>query len=122
MIDELWQSLIQKASLPCNKHEYWDQQGPMQVICDSRRRYHRFFFRGKAIAYTNQGDFAVYLKDLSRMGIGFYSPAQLFPCDEIQLELPERKHLTLRITRCTRLKNGCFDCGSVFLNSTAPTF
>ena len=86
----------------------------MQVLSDSRRRYHRFFMRGKALAYTDIGEFAVYLKDVSRMGIGFYCPEQLFPCDEIQLELPDRKHLVVKVTRCIRLGEACFDCGSMF--------
>ena len=119
MIESIWNSLPKQAVLPCVEEEYWSQQGPLRLCTDSRRRYYRFFLRGKAVAYTSQGEMAVYLKDLSRMGIGFYSPEQLFPCDQIQLELPERKHLVVRITRCVRLGENCFDCGSVFSNGAA---
>ena len=119
MTDSLWRAVVHRAALPCSEQDYWSRTGPMQVRTDSRRRYHRFFLRGKGIAYTNHGELAIYVKDLSRMGIGFYSPLQMFPCDEIRLQMPDNRMLAVRITRCIRLDNNCFDCGSVFTCESA---
>lgn len=123
IIEETWDALLCKAALPCSVDEYWSENGPLQIRSDSRRRYHRQFFRAKGIVISDYGELAVYMKDLSRMGIGFYSPVQLFPCDKIELRLAGREPLPLHVSRCRRLGENCFDCGSVFkgLNSHDPT-
>ena len=85
----------------------------MRVQADSQRRYNRTYLRGIGILHCEEQDLAVYLKDLSRMGVGFYSPVQLFPGDWVELQLTGKKLLKLQITRCLRIRDRCFDCGSV---------
>ncbi len=113
-----WNSLDLRPELPCSEKEYWNQSGPVRVQADSQRRYNRTYLRGIGILHCKEGDLAVYVKDLSRMGVGFYSPVQLFPCDRVELQLSGKKLLRLQITRCLRIRDRCFECGSVFGFST----
>jgi hypothetical protein len=114
LIDYHWQSLDLRAELPCHKDEYWDRSGPMCVQTHSQRRYHRYYLREMGIVHRHAQDLAVYAKDVSRMGVGFYSPIQLFPCDRVKLQLPGKKTLSLQVTRCLRIRDRCFECGTVY--------
>ncbi len=114
LIEYHWQSLDVRAELPCSKKEYWDRSGPMCVQTHSQRRYHRYYLREMGIVHRQGQDLAIYAKDVSRMGIGFYSPIQLFPCDWVQLQLPGKKPLSLQVTRCLRIRDRCFECGTVY--------
>ena len=107
-------SLDPRPELPCSESEYWNRSGPLRVQVDSQRRYNRTYLRGIGVLHCKEGDLAVYIKDLSRMGIGVYSPMQLFPCDQVELQLPGKKMLSLQITRCLRIRDCCFDCGTVY--------
>ena len=114
VIDDIWNSLSPQAMLPCSAQEYWSKSGPTRTQNDSRRCHHRFYLRGMGIARSDQGLLAIYLKDVSRMGVGFYSPVQLFPCDEVELHVTGDRLLQINITRCIRLGKHCFDCGSTY--------
>ncbi len=114
LIECHWNSLSLRSELPCSEEEYWNQSGPVKVQVDTQRRYNRTYLRGIGILHCKERDLAVYVKDLSRMGIGFYSPVQLFPCDWVELQLPGNKLLSLQITRCLRIRDRCFDCGTVY--------
>ncbi len=81
LIEYLWNSLDLRPELPCSEKEYWNQSGLMRVHANTQRRYNRTYLRGIGILHWKERDLAVFVKDLSRMGIGFYSPVQLFPCD-----------------------------------------
>lgn len=114
LVEYHWQSLEVRAELPCDKDEYWNCSGPMRVQTHSQRRFHRYYLREMGIVHRDGQDLAVYTKDVSRMGVGFYSPIQLFPCDWVQLQLPSKKTLSLQVTRCLRIRDRCFECGSIY--------
>ena len=118
LIEYHWNSLGPRPELPCSEKEYWNQSGPMRVHADTQRRYNRTYLRGIGILHGKERNLAIFVKDLSRMGIGFYSPVQLFPCDWVELQLSGKKLLNLQITRCLRIRDRCFECGSVFGFST----
>ena len=118
LIEYHWNSLDLRSELPCSEKEYWNRSGPVSVQANSQRRYNRTYLREIGILHSKEGDLAVYAKDLSRMGIGFYSPVQLFPCDRVELQIPGKILLNLKIVRCLRIRDRCFDCGTVFGFST----
>jgi hypothetical protein len=114
LIESLWHSLDLRAELPCSKQEYWDHTGPMRVQYDSERRYHRYYLREIGVVQHSGQNLAVYTKDVSRIGVGFFSPIQLFPCDRVELQLPGKNTLSLEIARCLRIRDRCFECGTVY--------
>ena len=111
---EFWNSLPIRADLPCSPDKYLDKSGPLGVLRESRRGYHRFYLRTIALLRCDGNEYAAYCKDLSRMGIGFFSPVQLFPGDVISLEIPGNKPLRLEVARCIRIRERCYECGSQF--------
>ncbi|MCA9235706.1 MAG: PilZ domain-containing protein [Planctomycetales bacterium] len=81
---------------------------------DSRRKYHRFHLREQAVLRYAAGTFAVYTKDVSRMGMGVMVPEQLFPCDEFELLMPGEQWISLIVRRCRRVQEECYDVGAEF--------
>jgi hypothetical protein len=114
LIDSFWESTKFKATLPEPEKDYFAPQGPMPVSSDSRRVYHRFYLRGKAILNRHGSRIGVFTKDVSRQGIGFLSPVQLLPKERVQMRLPGATELKLVVTRCRRIDQGCFDAGAKF--------
>ena len=109
-----WSRLPSRVQLPVSQEEFFALRGPLPVHPESRRRFHRFYLRGLAILRYQGHEYAGYAKDISRMGLGFYSPIQLFPCDEVTILMPEREPILAEVTRCLRIGNACYECGTVF--------
>jgi hypothetical protein len=82
------------------------------------RSYDRYYYRTKALLTRDGTTLAVYVKDISRMGIGLISPVQLFPCDRVELIVSEQRRYTLDVVRCRRLAANCYCCGATFVLST----
>ena len=118
MTEEFWNSLPMRADLPCSPDQYLSKEGPYEVLPGSRRGYHRFYFRGIAVLRYGGTDYAGYCKDLSRLGIGLYSPIQLYPGDTLLMEVPGKDPLKLEVMRCVRIRERCYECGSRFTSST----
>ena len=116
---QAWSRLTERADLPCSPDQYFDPAGPLPSCTDSRRRFHRIHLRSVAIIWRQGKALAGYSRDVSRMGVGFYSPVQLFPGDTVSFGLPGKPPICLEITRCVRRRQRCYECGSVF--RTAPT-
>ena len=114
IVQQQWESLENRAELPGDAEQYWAKSGPMPVITDTQRRFNRHYLREIAVLRYQDSTLGVYTKDVSRMGFGFYSPIQLFPGDEVELNLPGRDPLNLHVARCKRLENKCYDCGANF--------
>jgi hypothetical protein len=116
LIADFWESTEAKARLPEAEHEFLAPQGPMPVSPENKRGYHRFFMRGKALLKRRGSFVGIYTKDVSRQGIGFLSPMQLLPKERVRMRLPGASELTLEVTRCRRVNEGCFDSGARFVS------
>jgi hypothetical protein len=110
-----WDALKQKAQLPKQLQHYFDRRGAMPVHPDSRRAYHRFYLRSKAIVRRQDMFLGVYTADASRKGIRFLSPVQLLPKERLGIRLPKTKEFQIEITRCRRLEDACYECGARFV-------
>ena len=109
-----WTELVPRAELPCTLQEYLASGGAMSQKADSTRQYVRVALRSIAIIIIDDQPYAAYAKDVSKSGLGFYSPVQLFPKTIARAWLPGHSLLRLRLTRCRRLAPNCFECGGVF--------
>jgi len=115
LIARLWETTEPKVRLPEKLgSEFFNPAGPMPVHQDSRRGYHRYFMRGKAILKRNGVMLGSYTKDVSRQGVGFLSPVPLLPLQRVQLHLINGTELKLEVARCRRVDQNCFDCGARF--------
>jgi len=109
-----WEQLPSRAELPCSWPEYAAGAGTVHTRPDSTRQFCRVALRSIAIAWVGDAAHAVYTKDVSKTGMGFYSPIQLLPRASVRIWVPGRSVLGLRVSRCKRLGERCFECGTQF--------
>jgi hypothetical protein len=109
-----WEQLASRAELPCSWQDYAAGAGAVHTKADSTRQYCRVALRSIAIVWADGVAHAVYTKDVSKMGLGFYSPVHLLPRSSVRIWLPGRSPLGLKVTRCRRLDERCFECGALF--------
>jgi hypothetical protein len=109
-----WHQLTSRAQLPCSWQEYAAGAGAVRTKPDSTRQYCRIALRSIAIVLCDDQVHAVYTKDVSRRGMGFYSPVNLLPRTCVRIWVPGRSLLGLRVSRCKRLGDRCYECGTLF--------
>ncbi len=110
-----WDKLEQKACLPDELKNSFDQYGAMPVRPGCRRAYHRFYLRGRAILYRQDTHLGVYTADASRQGMCFLSPLQLLPKERCRIQLPNAKEFQIEIVRCRQIADRCYECGAMFV-------
>jgi hypothetical protein len=114
LIADLWEMAEPKVELPFSlKDGFLESHGPLSAYFDDKRSFQRFFLRGKAVLKRRGSLMGAFTKDVSRQGVGFFSPVQLMPREKVQLTLASAE-LTLEVSRCRRLDKACFDCGGRF--------
>jgi hypothetical protein len=109
-----WATIEQRVHLPDELVEFLEKQGPMPVAPDSRRGYHRMYMRSQVVLRYHETFYAGYMLDVSRSGVGFYSPIQFLPCTPIDVWLRDGRQLQVLMKRCVRLEQSCYRCGAVF--------
>lgn len=115
LIDTMWESADGCARLPSEWDDYFEQTGLVPSRYDNRRSFLRFFLRARGVVEQGQSVFGVYLKDLSRDGVGFVAPQQFLPLEHLRLLLPGPKSYDIQVVRCRRLGERCYDCGAHFI-------
>ncbi|MCA9257982.1 MAG: PilZ domain-containing protein [Planctomycetales bacterium] len=109
-----WNALAVRAALTMSEADFMRCSGPIPNPDGRVRSYERFYYRSKGILHRAGTQYAVYVKDLSRMGVGVISPVQLFPKQNFELELPNGKRYELSVARCRRDAPRSYSCGAVF--------
>jgi len=109
-----WEQLPSRAELPCTWQDYMAAAGAMSTKPDSTRQFCRVALRSIAILWVGEEAHAVYTKDVSKLGLGFYCPVHLLPRTSVRIWIPGRSVLKLNISRCRRMAERCFECGSMF--------
>ena len=110
-----WEDIPSRAAIPSERDGYFNHAGPTRPSFDEKRSLHRFHLRERAVLRVGEDYLAGYSRDVSRSGVGLISPVQLFPLDEVQIWLPHRGRLDLRVVRCRRLAEKCYACGVVYV-------
>jgi hypothetical protein len=115
VIEDSWELVEREVRLPVGEADFLAVKGPAPRHVHTKRRFHRFYFRGKAILYHQDSMLGAYSKDVSREGIGLLSPVQLFPKVRVQLRVTGNQLLNLEIARCRRVGENCYECGAKFV-------
>ena len=118
IVDDIWATATQRTELPEEWADFFELKGPTPIVFDNERRHHRYYLRSKAIVVSGETQLAGYTKDVSRIGMDVYTPIQLFPRQVVRVWLPEGKDYLTRITRCVRIGEKCYECGTQFLRVT----
>jgi CBS domain-containing protein len=77
MTSATWVAPDRTTQLPIPEDEFLAQQGPMPTTHQSRRSFHRFYFRGKGVLQWRGETLGIYSTDLSRKGMGLLARLQL---------------------------------------------
>jgi hypothetical protein len=112
--EEAWAALDSRAALPGSWDDFMAEAGVVKHRAHSRRKFVRVGLRQIAIFWHQGQAHAGYTKNLSRIGLAFYSPIHLLPLADIRLGIPGHPVFQLTVRRCRRLKDSCFECGAVF--------
>jgi hypothetical protein len=118
LADGPWTSISMRAALPCTEEVYFGSSGATPTSPDSRRRYRRLRVRGKAAVQRGSETLGAYANDVSPIGIGFFSPVQLFPKERVIVTIEDGEPSELVITRCRRVRHQCYSCGGTFRSGT----
>ncbi|QDT00651.1 PilZ domain-containing protein [Adhaeretor mobilis] len=114
LMPTLWRSLPSQAMLPLGGAEFYGADRLQPALPDSRRQYARLNNRVPAILKLNDSHHAIYIRDASRLGMGLYSPVQLFPLSEVRIWLPDQEPLKMRVRRCLKQQRNCYQVGVQF--------
>ena len=135
ILNEVVERLNCDVRLPDSWGDFFSESGPLPP--DSRRQYARWRIRGYAALQYHQTAPAlvrspcwhrVFVKDISRGGIGFLHSEQLFPLEQMRIILPDtrlerllpnRLESVLEVTRCLRIQKNCYEVGARFVGSEA---
>lgn len=112
-----WDDVEIRAQLPLAVHEFLSKEGLVPTKYDCDRRHARKYFRTRAVLRRRGQDYGVYMCDVSRAGVGFYSPIQLLPEEPVELWMPSGKRLDLLIENCVRHANNSYRCGATFMST-----
>jgi hypothetical protein len=115
LTEQAWHALESRTQLPESLRDFLPKHGNDGAMAGCQRRYVRMPLRKIAIALDGNNRHACYAKNLSRMGMGFYSPVNFLPKKVLSLWLAHGETIMqLRVTRCRRLAAGCYEIGTVF--------
>jgi hypothetical protein len=110
-----WTKVDLTTKLPARLTDFFERQGMTPNQHSSRRVYHRFFLRSKAIVRRQGIALGCYSVDASRSGIAFLSPVEMELKERVSIRLPKTKEFQLEIARCRRIDDECFECGAIFV-------
>lgn len=113
--EEGWSLLTSRVELPFSWDQYAAGAGVVRPKPTSRRQYCRVGLRSIAIMWYEGEAHATYTTDVSKLGIGFYSPLNILPRKTVQIWLPGRHVLPLVVQRCRRVGDRCYECGAKFI-------
>lgn len=117
--EQLWHALPERVVLPPRLLAAQQSAVSEPVMYDCLRQYARRPLHSIAIV-THCGErYACQTKDISRVGVGLYMPVNMLPKKLLELWLPNRNLFLLRVTRCRRLAEECYEVGARFCGSAA---
>lgn len=120
---EALESLPSQVVLPAGWQADTERPVPLATCLDDMRHYTRYKYRtqamliiGSSLPALNRtpGKTVVFTKDVSREGIAFYTDAQLFPRERLRMWLPGQAIQSIRVARCRKLQDHCFEVGARF--------
>lgn len=114
VIDKLWTLAETHALVPAQDRRSWQNNAATPTRFDSRRVFGRYTYGRRAILLLEGRTLGAYLNDVSRVGVGFFSPVQLFPGHTYTLVMPGPTKVQVEIRRCRRVGEDSYRCGAKF--------
>ena len=105
--------------------EFMAKQGLVPAHINDRRHFARMYYRrasrlkfdGNLPAFPRDGQSVkTYSCDISRGGVAFLSDRELYPQENVRLDVEPLGEKKLCVVRCRRLGPQCFEIGGQFTN------
>ena len=113
VMQALWEQIGCKICLPEDEKDFLGVQGPLPILYRDRRKFRRYYCRGRALLLQDNALEAIYIEDLSRGGVSFVCFHQLLPQDRVELIFPNGELLQAVIQRCRKRRFRCYLCGAL---------
>jgi len=122
-LDLLLSKLKISVRLPDSWTDFLDRKGILPAIPNDGRRFTRRYLRTEAVCETHQSLPAierphefnkVYLKDISRSGIGFFTVRELYPEEQVVM-WTRVGTFNCSVTRCRKHNDHCYEIGALVL-------
>jgi PilZ domain len=113
----------EKIVLPASMDSFFSESGYCESTFYESRKNSRLRIRCKATMTFEQSlpcvprlerETIVYVKDISRRGIGIMAHTQLFPEEKVLICFQQREVLA-KIVRCQRKGELCWECGALII-------
>ncbi|TWT33744.1 hypothetical protein KOR34_35770 [Posidoniimonas corsicana] len=111
--DPTWDQVVACVDLPAKPNGPPPATGAVAEAADSKRAHPRTSLPAWGILRHNKQLFGAYLCDVSRSGLGFYSPVALIPPATVEIWLPNGSRLEVVVKRCIRHAKDRYRCGAV---------
>jgi hypothetical protein len=116
LTEQDWHALTSKVELPDAISQHLRLHGHDGAMMGCQRRYARLPVHKMAILIDGADQHACVSKDVSRVGMGFYSPVNFLPKKTMRLWLPSGQVVSLRVTRCRRQAEHCYEIGATYFS------
>lgn len=125
----LIKSLDDEIQLPLSLSKFFEETGPITPIANDRRRSVRTRVRTRCVIVPEywlpafprcETPELAYTRDFSKTGFGFLLHKQLYPGEHIRVLLATF-WMEVRITRCRRLGERCFEVGGELVHTNEPS-
>jgi hypothetical protein len=126
-LDLLLNRLQVSVQIPEEWADYLGRKGVLPTTPNDDRRFSRRYLRAEAICETSQSLPAierrhefnkVYLKDISRNGIGFITARELYPEEQVVMWTRVGK-FNCSVARCRKHNDRCFEIGATIVVDSA---
>ncbi len=105
------------VEIPTELDDFFEPTGPLPRVLHDQRRFPRHYYRKRAILEQKDGLSRVFMINLSRESISFLHSQQLFPLDRVRLWVEAGVCMKVKIVRCRRIEDRCFECGARLLSN-----
>jgi hypothetical protein len=116
LTEQDWHALSSKVDLPDSISQHLCLKGHDGAMMGCQRRYARLPVHKMAILIDGADQHACISKDVSRIGMGFYSPMDFLPNKTVRLWLPNGQIVSLRVMRCRRRAKHCYEIGATYFS------
>lgn len=125
---KLIETIDWSIELPVEWSDYFEQRGEVPSYADDERHNRRLKVRAYGALWFEKTlpsfqrasePVGVYTRDFSRQGVGFLSPVEIYPEEQVRIALPTF-WMQLHVVRTRRITSKCFEVGAILIHRHDP--
>ncbi|WP_425399556.1 hypothetical protein [Aeoliella sp.] len=121
IVDALWKQAHSTVQLPPTMELHSPHAKSPPKIHTALHSFDWYKWQTRCILLCGETLFGILSRDLSRSGIGFYSPIEVRPGETAEVVLPSLRVLKIKSLHSTKLNDVCYECGACFRGNTGAS-